>query len=216
VTVRVLVVDGGPTLRDGAVTALAGLPGIEVVGEARDRNAAVERAGALRPDVVVVDQDLPGAECIEVTNEIVLRRPGIAVLVVTAPERDDEVFAAMRAGARGELRSGAGQADVASAVERAARGEILFGAGIAARALAWFTSGGERPQTPLPELTDREMEILTLAARGLTRPAITQRLFLSERALDDHVATVFMKLQVADRSAALARARTVDRDGRSG
>jgi len=204
VTVRVLVVDDHPDFRAQVRRALSG---VEVAGEAGDGDSAVERAEALRPDVVVIHLDLPGLNGIEVTREIVLRRPGIAVLVLTMPERDESVFAAMRAGARGYLLEDADRQEIARAVETVARGEVLVRAGIASRVLAWFASGGDRPLMPFPELTDREREILDLVARGLPNPMIAQRLFLPETTVCHHVSNVFMKLQVADRSAAVARAR---------
>jgi DNA-binding NarL/FixJ family response regulator len=205
--VRVLVVADQRPVRESLCAAMAATPGIEVAGDVGDGASAVEQAAALRPDVVVLDLDLPEESSLEAIREIVLRRPGIAVLVRTVLERDDPVFAAMRAGARGYLDKGAAATEIARAVEAVAQGEIIFGPSIATQVLAWFASGGERPLAPLPELTDREREILDLVARGLTNAAIARRLFLPETTLRHHVANVFMKLQVADRSAVVARAR---------
>jgi len=205
--VRVLVVDRLPLVREELRTALTATPGVEVTGEAEDGATAVEQADALRPDVVVLDLDLRDRGGVDVTREIVLRRPGIAVLVLTAAERDGAVFAAMRAGARGFVDKAADREQIVRAVETVASGEVILDADIAAQVISWFTAGGDRPLTPFPELTDREREILDLAARGLPNPAIAQRLFLPEEALHGHVSSVFMKLQVADRSATLARAR---------
>ena len=210
--VRVLLVVDGPDVRKGLRTAIATIPGAEVVGETADGAAAVERAQALRPDVVVMDLT---PERIDVTRDIVLRRPAIAVLVLSTDGQDDQVFAAMRAGGRGHVPEDADPAQIARAVETVARGEIILGAGIATRAISWFVAGGDRPSTPFPELTDREREILDLAARGLTTQAIAQRLFLPEATLHAHVSNVFMKLQVADRSATLARARDAAPDRRA-
>jgi DNA-binding NarL/FixJ family response regulator len=212
--VRVLVVDGQPLEREGLRTAMTATPGIEVAGEAGDGVTAVERADALRPDVVVLDLDLPHRGSVDVTREIVLRRPGIAVLVLTVAERAGAVFAAMRAGARGFVHK-ADRERIVRAVEAVAQGEVILDADIAAQVISWFTVGGDRPLTPFPELTDREREILDLAARGLSNPAIAQRLFLPEEALHGHVSNVFMKLQVADRSATVARARAAALDHRA-
>jgi DNA-binding NarL/FixJ family response regulator len=121
--------------------------------------------------------------------------------------RDEAVFGAMRAGARGCLPRGADRREIGRAVETVAHGEVMVSADMAARVLAWFASGGDRPLTPLPELTDREREILGLTSLGLSNPAIAERLFLSDEAVRDHVCSVFMKLQVVDRSDAVARAR---------
>jgi DNA-binding NarL/FixJ family response regulator len=210
--VRVLVVDGQPLVREGLRTAMTATPWIEVAGEAGDGVTAVQRADALRPDVVVLDLDLPDRDGVDVTREIVLRRPGIAVLVLTVAQRDDAVFAAMRAGARGGLQKAADGEQIVRAIETVAQGEVILGADLAARVISWFAAGGDRPLAPFPELTDREREILDLAARGLPTPAIAQRLFLPEEVLHGHVANVFMKLQFADRSATLARARDAAQD----
>ncbi|MGY1723320.1 response regulator [Blastococcus sp. SYSU DS0533] len=206
-TVRVLVVDDHPLYREGLTTALAALPGIEVVGEAGDGAEAVDRAGELAPDVVVMDLNLPVVNGIEATRAIVSRHPATAVLVLTMLEGDESVFAAMRAGARGYLLKGADRHEIGRAVTTVAHGEVIFSAQIAARVLAWFAAGDDRPVAPFPQLTEREREILDLVAYGLTNGAIAQRLFLSEKTVRNHVSNVFTKLQVADRAEAVARAR---------
>jgi DNA-binding NarL/FixJ family response regulator len=205
--VRVLAVDDHPLYREGLVTALATIPGVEVVGEAGDGREAVELAATLAPDVVVMDLKLPELNGIDATREIVSRRPATAVLVLTMLEGDDSVFAAMRAGARGYLLKGADRKEIARALETVASGEIVFSSEIASRVLAWFAAGRDRVPAPFPELTEREREILDLVARGLTNPAIAARLVLSEKTVRNHVSNVFTKLHVADRSAAVARAR---------
>lgn len=204
---RVLAVDDHPLYREGLVTALATIPGVEVVGEAGDGREAVELAATLAPDVVVMDLKLPELNGIDATREIVARRPATAVLVLTMLEGDDSVFAAMRAGARGYLLKGADRKEIARALETVASGEIVFSSEIASRVLAWFAAGRDRVPAPFPELTEREREILDLVARGLTNPAIAARLVLSEKTVRNHVSNVFTKLHVADRSAAVARAR---------
>ena len=148
--VRVLVVDAQPPVRESLCAAMAATPGIEVAGDVGDGASAVEQAAALRPDVVVLNLDLPEESSLEAIREIVLRRPGIAVLLLTVLERDDPVFAAMRAGARGYLDKGAAATEIARAVEAVAQGEIIFGPSIATQVLAWFASGGERPLERLP------------------------------------------------------------------
>jgi DNA-binding NarL/FixJ family response regulator len=205
--VRVLAVDDHPLYREGLVTALTTLPGVEVVGEAGDGREAVELAATLEPDVVVMDLKLPELNGIDATREIVARRPATAVLVLTMLEGDDSVFAAMRAGARGYLLKGADRKEIARALDAVASGEIVFSSEIASRVLAWFAVGRDRTPTPFPELTEREREILDLVARGLTNPAIAARLVLSEKTVRNHVSNVFTKLHVAERSAAVARAR---------
>jgi DNA-binding NarL/FixJ family response regulator len=207
VILRVFVVDARPHAGGDLATGLSSLPEIRVIGEARSGAEAVAAVTVLRPDVVVLDVE-PTGSSIPVTREIVLRRPGIAVLVLTRPERDESQFAVLRAGARGCLDADADHREIAAAVRTVADGEVLCDAEIAGNVLAWFASGGDPPQAPVPELADREQEILDLAARGLATPAIAHRLLLQEQTVRSHVANVFMKLQVADRSAAVARARS--------
>jgi DNA-binding NarL/FixJ family response regulator len=210
---RVLVVDDHPLYREGLVTAVSVLAGVEVVGEAGDAASAVELAAALTPDVVIMDLNLSahrehrGGNGIDATRRIVAARPQTAVLVLTMLEGDESVFAAMRAGARGYLLKGADRQEIARALHAVAGGEVVFSAAIADRVLAWFAGGGRAAVVPFPELTEREREVLDLVARGLTNPAIAKRLYLSEKTVRNHVSNVFTKLQVADRAQAVARAR---------
>jgi DNA-binding NarL/FixJ family response regulator len=208
----VLVVDDHPLYREGLVTAMTGLPGVEVVGEAGDGTAAVTRAAELRPDVVVMDLSMPGTGGIEATRRITAEQPDVAVLVLTMLDGDDAVFAAMRAGARGYLLKGADRGEIRRALETVASGEVVFSAAIAGRVLAWFrgggaAAGGAGAVAPFPELTEREREVLDLVARGFTNAEIARRLVVSDKTVRNHVSNVFAKLHVSDRAAAVARAR---------
>ena len=202
----VLVVDDHPLYREGLVTALSMLDGVDVVGEAGDGAQAVDLSLRLAPDVVVMDLNLPRLGGIEATRRITGELPGTAVLVLTMLEGDDALFAAMRAGARGYLLKGADRQEIARALETVANGEVVFSAMLASRVLAWFARGGSTA-TPFPELTEREREILDLVARGLTNAAIARRLVVSDKTVRNHVSNVFGKLHVADRAEAVARAR---------
>ena len=207
---RVLVVDDHPLYREGLVTAMSAMPGVQVVGEAGDGHAAVEAARRLSPDVVVMDLHMPGLNGIDATRQVVLEQPSVAVLVLTMLDGDDSVFAAMRAGARGYLLKGADRGEIARAVEGVAHGEVVFSAGIASRVLGFFAAGpgaGPAALDPFPGLTEREREILDLVARGLTNAEIARRLVVSDKTVRNHVSNVFTKLQVAGRAEAVARAR---------
>lgn len=139
---------------------------------------------------------------------MVADRPATAVLVLTMLDGDDSVFAAMRAGARGYLLKGADRAEIRRAIEAVANGEVVFSSGIASRVLSFFAAGPAKPVvTPFPALTDREREILDLVARGLTNPAIAQKLMLSSKTVRNHVSNVLTKLQAASRAEAVAQAR---------
>ncbi len=203
-TIRVLVADDHPLFRSGIANSLTALADIELVGEAADGNLAVTLTLELRPDVVLMDIQMPGRSGIEATREIVRQAPDVRVLVLTMFEDDDSVFAAMRAGARGYLLKGAGQDDVERAIRTVAAGEAVFGAAVAARLLGYFAAP---PATTFPELTEREREVLELLASGRNNQAIADELVLSLKTVRNHVSNVFAKLQVADRAQAIVKAR---------
>jgi DNA-binding NarL/FixJ family response regulator len=208
VSVRVLVVDDHPLYREGLVTAIASMPGKEVVGEASDGREAVDVATTLAPDVVVMDLHMPVLNGVDATRAICERLPGTAVLVLTMLEGDESVFAAVRAGARGYLLKGADRSEIGRALDAVAHGDVVFSAAIASRVLGYFAAG--RPTqalAPFPELTEREREVLDLVARGMTNAEIARRLVVSDKTVRNHVSNVFAKLHVGDRAEAVARAR---------
>jgi DNA-binding NarL/FixJ family response regulator len=204
---RVVIADDHPLVRSGLRTILAAAAGIEVVGEASTGAEAIAAARALTPDVIVMDLQMPDTDGIEATRQIVAANPRIAVLVLTMFEDDTSVFSAMRAGALGYLLKGAEQEEIVRAIHAAAHGGAIFGPAIAHRLIEFFT----RPQTStapaFPELTDREREVLELIASGQPNGAIGRALFISPKTVANHVSNIFAKLQVADRSEAIVRAR---------
>ena len=131
----------------------------------------------------------------------------MGVLVVTMLDDDDSVFASMRAGARGYLLKGAAPDEIERAIRAVANGEVLLGPGIAARAIAFLAGGRASGPTPFPDLTDREREVLDLVARGLDNQRIATRLAVSDKTVRNHLSNILTKLQVADRSQAIVRAR---------
>lgn len=204
---RVVIADDHPLVRSGLRTILAAAAGIDVVGEASTGAEAIAVARALTPDVIVMDLQMPDTDGIEATRQIVAANPRIAVLVLTMFEDDTSVFSAMRAGALGYLLKGAEQEEIVRAIHAAAHGGAIFGPAIAHRLIDFFT----RPQTStapaFPELTDREREVLELIAAGQPNGAISRALFISPKTVANHVSNIFAKLQVADRSEAIVRAR---------
>ncbi|MFI6158453.1 response regulator [Micromonospora haikouensis] len=206
--IRVAVVDDHPVFRLGMTALLASTPGLEVVGEAADADEAVRVADLTRPQVIIMDLHLGGGRSgVEATREIVGRHPGTGVLVVTMLDDDDSVFAALRAGARGYLLKGAAPGEVDRAVRAVANGEVLLGPVVASRAIGFLAGGRASGPAPFPELTDREREVLDLVAQGLSNLVIARRLTLSPKTVRNHLSNVLGKLQVADRSQAIRRAR---------
>ncbi len=207
-TTRVLVVDDHPIVREGLSGALDAEADLDVVGTCSDGQEAVDVARDLQPDAVVMDLHLPTMSGIEATRRVVAESPHIAVLVLTMADDEDSVFAALRAGARGYLLKGSSPEDIIGAVRAVAHGDAVFGPGIAERILSYFASGNAMPRSPvLPELTDREREVLHLMAGGARNADIARELVISPKTVRNHNSNIFAKLQVADRADAIARAR---------
>lgn len=205
--IRVVLVDDHPLFRRGLGLALATVGGFSVVGEAADGEEALAVAAEQRPDVVVMDINMPGLNGIEATRRITALEPPPGVLMLTMFEDDDSVFAAMRAGARGYVVKGGAEDEIVHAVRSVARGEAIFGAPVAARIISYFATAPAGPKSPFPELTDRELEVLELIAGGHANDTIARRLYLSPKTIRNHVSNIFMKLQVANRAEAIVRAR---------
>jgi DNA-binding NarL/FixJ family response regulator len=204
--VRAVVADDHPVFRQGLRVLLEDL-GVDVVAEAPDGTAAVEVALRERPDVVLMDVQMPGLSGIEATRRLVERWPEARVLVLTMVADDEAVFAAVQAGALGYLLKGAGQAEISRALEAVAAGQGVYGAEVARRLRAFFSAGSGVVAKPFPELSDREREVLDLIAAGLPNTAIAHRLFLSEKTIRNNITSIFAKLAVRDRAEAVVRAR---------
>ncbi|MBW4721110.1 response regulator [Saccharothrix obliqua] len=204
---RALVVDDHPLFRYGLATALATAHDLELVGEASGGGMAVELAAALRPDVVVMDLNMPDLSGVEATRRIVARDPAVRVLVLTMFDDDDSVFAAMRAGALGYLLKAARPQQIVRAVRAVAEGEAIFSPGIAVRLLAYFGAAPRHARDAFPELTAREREVLRLMADGRGNAAIARVLVLSPKTVRNHVSNILRKLHVADRAQAVSRAK---------
>jgi DNA-binding NarL/FixJ family response regulator len=206
--IRVLVVDDHQLFREG-VAALLGSTGVaDVVGEADHGEAAIELAAALRPDVILMDVQMPDMNGLEATRRILRVQEDVGIIVVTMFEDDETVFAAMRAGARGYVLKGAGQDELVRAIEAVARGEALYGPRVAQRILQFFhASRRDLPLDAFPDLTEREREVLDLIANGLGNAAIARRLAIAEKTVRNHVSNIFSKLHVTDRAQAVVRAR---------
>lgn len=178
------------------------------MGEAETGAEVIAKADDLKPDVILMDIQMPGINGIEATRRIISMHPNIGVIVVTMYKDDDTVFAAMRAGARGYILKGADRDEMLRAIHAVAEGEALFGPDIATRLMTFFTTSKPREQAQIfPELTLREHEVLELIAQGLNNQQIATHLTISEKTVRNHISNIFNKLQVADRAQAIIRAR---------
>jgi DNA-binding NarL/FixJ family response regulator len=212
-SLRVLLVDDHPMMREGLSALLATVPGTTVVGECGDGERAVAMALDLQPTLILMDLNLPKLSGVEATRRITQTSPQIAILVLTMLEDDDSVFGAMRAGARGYLLKGAGKEEVIRAINVVAAGEAIFSPPIAQRLVQYFAN--MRPVIPasaFPELTEREREVLALIVDGKSNPQIAETLSLSTKTVSNHISNIFSKLQVLDRAQAVTRARQLSGD----
>jgi DNA-binding NarL/FixJ family response regulator len=205
--IRVLIADDHPLFRGGLKAMLSQIEEIEVVGEVTTGREAVTVAADCKPDVIVMDIQMPELNGIDATREITRADPNVGVLVLTMFEDDDSVFAAMRSGARGYVLKGADQAEIQRAIEALADGEAIFGPAVAQRVMRFFAGATALAPTPFPDLTEREREVLELVARGLSNGEIQRRLVVSPKTVRNHVSNILGKLRVADRSQAIVRAR---------
>jgi DNA-binding NarL/FixJ family response regulator len=204
--IRVVLVDDHPVVLGGLRALLDSLPDFEVVGTATDGEAGVREVVLTKPDVVLMDIRMPGIDGLEATRRIRESANGVAVLVLTMFDDDDTVFGAMRAGAQGYLLKGADQAEIDRAIRAVVAGEAIFSPGVAQRVLGYFAAPPPVAD-PFPDLTAREREVLDLMAAGERNQVIADRLFLSPKTVANHISSIFVKLAVADRSAAIVRAR---------
>jgi DNA-binding NarL/FixJ family response regulator len=205
---RVLIADDHPLFRNGMRALLAADPATEVIGEATTGDEVFTLASTLQPDVILMDLKMPGVDGIEATRRILHTSPHIRILIVTMYEDDQSVFAAMRAGARGYLLKGAAPEEVMRAITAIGHGEAIFSPAIATRLIDFFA--GLQPAAfpnPLPQLTDREREILLLIAQGQDNATIARNLSLSSKTVSNYVSNILSKLQVTDRTQAMLRAR---------
>jgi len=206
--ISVVVVDDHPMFRTGLRTMVEEADELELVGEADNAETAVAVCEEVVPDVVLMDIKLAGTSGIEATRTLAARLPGTAVLMLTMLEDDTSVFAAMRAGARGYILKGAAPADILRAIQTVARGEVIFGAALARRMGHFFTAGRDGDAHPFPELTLRERDVLDQLADGKSNAEIAASLGLSEKTVRNNISNIFAKLLVADRGAAVAKARS--------
>jgi len=202
-TVRVVLADDHPIIREGLTALLTEVDGIEVVGTAADGTEAVRAAVTLRPDVLVMDLHMPGGpNGVEATAQVRRAAPTVGVLVLTMVDADESVQDALRAGAAGYVLKGASRQQIVHAIHAVAAGATILGAGLGRHALA-----GGSPPDPFAQLTTRERQILDLLAAGLSTTAIAVRLGVASKTVTNNLSAIFAKLGVTSRTEAALLAR---------
>jgi DNA-binding NarL/FixJ family response regulator len=211
--VRVLLADDHALFRDG-VASLLGAWGHDVVGQVADGDAAVEAAVRLRPDLVLMDVAMPGGGGLAATRRLAVEAPGVAIVMLTASEDVDDLFAAIKAGARGYLLKNLESGELRGMIAAIERGEAAITPAIAARILAELARP-EPAASPAAEpdpdrLTERELDVLRLVVRGLRNKEIAAELGISENTAKFHLRNILDKLHAQNRAEVVARAM---RDG---
>jgi len=200
--------DDHAVFREGLRYVLGSEPDMEIVGEAATGKEVVEKAAELGPDVVLMDIQMPGINGIEATRRILGSDPKVGIVVLTMFEDDDSVFSAMQAGAKGYVLKGADPSEILKVVRAVAEGDAYFGAEIARRLTDFFSvPRPSSPAEPFPELTAREREVLDLIAQSHNNARIAKLLYVSPKTVRNHISNIFTKLQIADRTQAILRAR---------
>jgi len=197
--IRIMVVDDHPMWRDSVERDLVAA-GFDVVAVAADGHQALARFPAARPQVVVLDLQIPGPNGVEVTAQVLQHDPSARVLILSASGEQTDVLEAVKAGATGYLVKSASREELLDAVRRVAAGDTVFTPGLAGLVLGEFRRMADGPSAdPRDELTDRETEILKMVAKGMSYKQIAERLVISHRTVQNHVQNTLRKLQMNNR-----------------
>jgi DNA-binding NarL/FixJ family response regulator len=205
--IRIGVVDDHPMFRRGLRGLLESVDDTVVVGEAASGEEAVRLATEHRPDVVLMDLNLPGMSGVEATRLVLRASPDTAVLVITMVEDDDAIVSAVDAGARGYVLKGAGQEELLAAVRAVSSGAAVFGQALASRVLDNLRDGGHPRPVLVPGLSERESEVLRLMSAGHDNAVIARHLGLTVKTVQNHVSRVLTKLNARNRVEVVLRFR---------
>lgn len=197
-SIRILIADDHPLFREGVAQSLAGEPGFTVVGQAGSGEEAFSLVGDLLPDVLLLDVTMPGDGGIITAGKVATAWPVVRIMMLTVSEDQDTLMAALKAGARGYVLKGVTARDLANAVRVVAGGDIYISPALAGGILFELTAN-KQADDPLTTLTDREREILSLVAEGLTNREIGERLHLAEKTIKHYMTNVLQKLHVRSR-----------------
>lgn len=199
--IRVLVVDDHALFRHGLTSVLGAAPDLDVVGEARDGNEAIERSAELQPDLVLMDVRMPTVNGIEAARRIRSAQPNVRILMLTESEDEEDLYAAVRAGATGYLLKEVAIDEIADAIRSVASGQALVSPSMTTKLLSEFNALSRRLEEEHDgrRLTDRELEVLRLIARGMSNKDIGLDLVIAENTVRNHVRNILEKLQVRSR-----------------
>ncbi len=205
--IKVIIADDHVLFREGTRNLIEQEKDMEVIGEANDGSEAIKLVTELSPHVVLMDIAMPGVNGIEATRQIKASQPSTAVLILTAYDNDQYIIALLEAGAAGYLLKNVSGKDLVNAIRAVHAGEAVLHPTIAQKVFSHFGAGRE-PGKPaqLAELSEREMEILRLAAKGMSNQDIAGKLFLSRRTVQAHLGNIFRKMDVGSRTEAVLQA----------
>jgi DNA-binding NarL/FixJ family response regulator len=201
-TIRILIADDHPVVRDGLIAILNTQPDFQVVAEAGDGVEVLERAAQTQPDVLLLDLEMPRMDGVETLRRLQAEYPDVRAIIFTAFDTDERILAAVQAGAQGYLLKGAPRGELFNAIRVVHGGGSLLQPVVASRLLRQMMAPAEREEEEL--LTPREHEVLVCLAQGLQNKEIARRLVISERTVKFHVSSILAKLDVGNRTEAVA------------
>jgi two-component system, NarL family, nitrate/nitrite response regulator NarL len=210
---RVAVVDDHPLLREGVARSLAEAGGFNVIGQGESATDAERIAAELRPDILLLDLSMPGGG-LAAARRLAVSAPEVKIVVLTASEADDDIMAALQAGAKGYVLKGVGSAALSEILTGIAAGESYVPPALAARLLTEMRGGvakATNAENPLDRLSPREEDILQLVATGLSNKEVAIRFDLQEKTVKHHMTRILQKLQVRNRTEAALLARSSER-----
>ena len=204
-SMKVLIADDHPVVREGLSAMLNRQPDIEVVGEAENGRECVEKARKLRPDIVLMDLRMPEMDGVEAMRQIAATNPEVRFIVLTTYDNDEYIFKGIEAGARAYLLKDSPREELFKAIRAVHRGESLIQPAVAGKVLDRFAELSRQVKAP-EALSDREVEVVKLIAEGTANKEIAVSLHISESTVKTHIQTIFQKLGVSDRTGAVTQA----------